>query len=112
MRWRLAILVLACMVIGCASGSVVLTGTKRSPIAPAEVKLFSTPPQKYEVIGIVKASSEMGLTEQGSMDFALKELKKQAAAIGANGILLRTVGIGGSETQSVAGDAIYVPDAD
>lgn len=129
MYWRFAALIVACMVIGCASGSVVLTGTKRPPVSPTEVKLYTKAPAEYEVIGIVKASSEMGMTEQGSMDYAVEELKKQAASVGANGVLLRTVGEKGGTTygtfipnasgggyfvgsgeaaQSVSGEAIYV----
>lgn len=55
----------------------------------------------------------MGWTEQGSMDYAVEELKKQAAAIGANGVLINTVGDKGSGpygdiSQTVSGEAIYV----
>jgi hypothetical protein len=69
--------------------------------------LYSKPPAEYEVIGVVRASSQMGLTEQGSMDYAVEELKKQAAAIGANGLLITAVG-GRSVAPAVVGEAIYV----
>ena len=129
MYWRFAAFIAVCTIIGCASGSVVLTGTKRPPVSPTEVRLYAKAPAEYEVIGIVKASSEMGMTEQGSMDYAVEELKKQAASVGANGVLLRTVGekggtsygtfipnasgggyfVGGDDaTQAISGEAIFV----
>ena len=85
-------LVVICALSACASGSAVVTGTKRPPISPTDVQLYTKPPADYEVIGIVKASSEMGFTEQGSMNYAVDELKKRAASIGANGVLLTVVG--------------------
>lgn len=113
MELRLIGLTLVFILAACASGSVVVTGTKRPPISPSEVQLYSRAPATYEVIGIVKASSEMGWTEQGSMDYAVEELKKQAAAIGANGVIVTTVGDKGSLSygdisQTVSGEAIYV----
>ena len=54
----------------CASGSYILTGQKREPIKAADVKLYTEAPDKYEVIGIVKASSASGWTQQGDMDLA------------------------------------------
>ena len=113
MEPRLIGLALVFVLAACASGSVVITGSKRPPISPSEVQLYSRAPATYEVIGIVKASSEMGWTEQGSMDYAVEELKKQAAAIGANGVIVTTVGDKGSLSygdisQTVSGEAIYV----
>ena len=82
-------------------------GTKRQPLDPSMVRMFSKPPTEYEVIGVVKASSEMGITEQLSMDYAVEELKKQAAAIGANGLVITGVG-GRGEDAAVAAEAIFV----
>lgn len=111
-RTRFFDLMLICMLTACASGSVVVTGTKRPPISPTEVQLYTRAPVGYEVIGLVKASSEMGLTEQGSINYAIEELKKQAAAVGANGVLLAAVGERGTShgdaVQTVSGEAIYV----
>ena len=110
--------------MGCASGTAILTGTKRTPTNPEQIKLYVKPPKHYQVIGIVKASSDMGLTEQMSLDYAVKELKNQAAKLGANGVLLTSTGkqtstaVGGYGTnyfyaiptseESVTGQAIYV----
>ena len=49
----------------CASGSAIVTGTTRDPIDPSQVTLYLEPPEAYESIGIVKASSDAGWTEQG-----------------------------------------------
>ena len=108
----------------CASGSYILTGQKRDPINPSLVKLYTSPPTKYDVIGIVNASSDSGWTQQGDMDLAVSELKEQAAKLGANGILLTGTGESTSSTvgayssgvvyaasstaQTITGQAIYV----
>lgn len=108
----------------CASGSHIITGTVRAPIDFKLVKLYADEPEAYETIGIVKASSDAGWTEQGSQDYAVEELKKQAAKIGANGVLLLSSGQatsaivgtnpnGGSyaipvSAQTITGKAIYV----
>lgn len=97
---------LTVLLLGCASGSAVVTGTKRPPIAVSDVQLFVKPPAQYEVIGVVRASSESGLTQQGSTDYAVEELKKQAAALGANGLLFTSIG-GRNDTANIVGEAIF-----
>jgi hypothetical protein len=84
---------------GCASGTHIVTGTKRAPIKPEQVVLYQIPPAKFEIIGIVNAQSPGN--RQRNMDNAIEELKKQAGEIGANGILLggvtpgsQSVGVG------------------
>ncbi|MEW8376446.1 MAG: hypothetical protein AB2722_21265 [Candidatus Thiodiazotropha sp.] len=76
----------------CTSGSSIVTGSVRAPIEFNLVKLYLDPPDNYETIGIVNASSDAGWTEQDSQDYAVNELKKQAAKLGANGVLLTTTG--------------------
>lgn len=109
---------------GCASGSSILVGEARESIAPEKVRLYIEPPESYDTIALVNASSDAGLTEQDSIDYAIEELKKQAAKLGANGVLLGTTGsnnsvmLGGQGTdyqyfipiseQTVSGQAIYV----
>lgn len=92
-RPRLVPLFLAALALAaCASGSAIVTGTKRTPITPDHVKLYLEPPAEFEVIGLVNASSDAGWTQQGSVDYAVAELKKQAAKLGANGVLLLATG--------------------
>ncbi len=76
----------------CASGSAIVTGAKRASTNPEQVNIYLEPPAEFEVVGLVNASSDAGWTEQGSMDYALQELKSQAAKIGANGVLLVSSG--------------------
>lgn len=101
------------MIAACASGSAIVTGTKRNPIAPDQVTLYLDRPADFNVIGIVSASSPGGWTEQGSMDYAVAELKKQAAKLGANGVLLDSTGNTTTDGRSgyaktVQGKAIFV----
>lgn len=125
----IALSTLVLLLGSCASGSVVLTGQARQPVSAAAVKLYTQAPAEYEVIGLVKASSEMGWTDQGSIEYAIEELKKQAGKLGANGVLIDSMsekagtasgsfvanpGGGGvfiyqsDSTQVVSGKAIYV----
>ena len=110
------------IISSCASGTALVTGTQHPETSPESVVIYTEPPVNYEVIGIVTASSNSGWTDQGSLDYALTELKKQAAKIGANGILLEDVTqttTGGvysygmyvpSTSQNLSGKAIYVPE--
>jgi hypothetical protein len=92
----LAMLALA----ACASGSAIVTGNTRNPVAPEQVKLYLEPPAAFELIGLVNASSDAGWTEQRSVDYAIEELKKQAAKLGANGVLLVS---SGENTKTIVG---------
>ena len=95
------------MIAACASGSAIVTGNKRTPVAPQQVKIYLEPPANFEVIGLVNASSDAGWTEQGSMDYAVEELKKQASKLGANGVLL--VSSGETTTGVVVGQGYAIP---
>ena len=96
----------------CATGSAIVTGHTRDPVAPEQVKIYVEPPAAFEIIGVVSASSDMGLTEQLSVDYAIGELKKQAAKVGANGVLLgdttTSVARGVNATKTIQGKAIVV----
>ena len=124
---------------GCSTSSHVMLGQARPPISPDSVRIYTVPPEKYEQIASLNASSQgtMALTSQQNMDAAMARLKNEAAKLGANGILLQTVqdehsgsiglgggsssyggntatgvGVGGSfgiTNKAVSGIAIYVP---
>lgn len=55
------------------------------------VQLNLDPPSDYEIIGVLNVSGS-GYSEQESQDLAITELKKQAAKLGANGVLLTESG--------------------
>lgn len=110
---------------GCASGSALVTGKIRPTIEDhMAISILTEMPEGAEEIAIVKASSDSGWTQQGSLDYAVEELKKQAAKVGANAVILtgrdtsgQTVGVpmssGGtviatSEVEIVEGIAVWV----
>ena len=124
MRRNIIIVLIAISLVACASGSAIIVGEVREPIDPNQVKLYLEAPANYEIIGIVNASSDAGWTEQGSVDYAVQELKNQAAKLGANGVFIESTGeqtstvIGGQGTsylyaipvtaKTVSGKAIFV----
>jgi hypothetical protein len=89
------VLATACLwAAGCATSSHVITGKVRPAITPDQVKLYTKPPEKYEEIAILEASSKRSLTfgDQGKTDKVIERLKAQAASLGANGVLLQGMG--------------------
>jgi len=126
MRFFKVILIIFCFTVlfSCATGSAIITGQVRPAIDPTEVKIYLEPPKQYETIGIVEASSDVEHSTQAAQDRVINELKKQAAKIGANGVLLINTGnrssgmtgfysdgvfyAGVGETKTAQGQAIYV----
>lgn len=80
------------LLFGCATGSSIITGTKRPAINPSEVTIYLDPPAEYEAIGIIEVSSEVGFSRQKAQDRAMEALKSRAAKVGANGVLLTNTG--------------------
>jgi len=76
---KICLSVLAIFLLSCVSGSAIVVGEVKNPIDPSRVKLYLEMLEDYEVIGIVTASTDAGWTEQGSVDYAVEELKNQAA---------------------------------
>ena len=66
-----------------------MTGRQRAEISISSVTLYLQPPPVYETVGLVEATSVIGVTKQQDMDMAVKELKRRAAKMGANGVLLQ-----------------------
>lgn len=117
------------LVSACTTGSYIVTGTKRPAIPIEDVKIYQKYPTTYETIGMVKSQSEVLISQQDAVDRAVTELKKQAAKIGANGIIIKSQGeksegsvgtyvpnsygggvfIGGGDTyQTLSAEAIFV----
>jgi hypothetical protein len=129
----------ALMLASCSTSSHVLVGTARPPISPDSVRIYTRPPPRYEEVARVDATSQasMAVTGQQNMDVAIARLKREAAKLGANGVLLEGiqdqqsgalgtgvgntsygansatgVGVGGSfglYNKAVTGLAIFVP---
>lgn len=136
---RIAAITALAVLAGCSTSSHVLTGTARAPIDPASVRIYTMPPPHYEQIAALSATSggSLAITSQQNMDKAIERLKREAAKLGANGVLLQTMqdrqsssigaggggssyggntavggGVGGSfglTSKDVTGLAIYVP---
>src|SRR6202163_5080227 len=72
---------------GCASSHVRI-GDAGPAISPDQVKLYLHPPEKYEEIAIIDASSRRSIviTDQQKMNKVIARLKEEAARVGANGI--------------------------
>jgi hypothetical protein len=89
------------LLAACATDSVVITGTARAPISPAEVKIYSRPPAVFEEIAILNASKNSAFTTGGqkTVDKVIADLKEQASKLGANGVILE--GFSDSQTGSV-----------
>lgn len=94
---KLALLAAAGLLAACANTSHVITGKPRAAIDPAQVVLYANPPAKYEEIALIDASSQMSFAfgDQKKMDAVIVRLKKEAASLGANGVLLQGTGSGG-----------------
>ena len=79
-------------IAGCAT-HVTMLGPARPPISPAAVRIYEAPPRDYQQIAIINSSA--GTTwlfpDRGSLDETIAELRSQAAALGANGVLLQAV---------------------
>ena len=89
-------------IFGCTPSSHIVVGQTREPISPDKVKLYTKPPEKYEEIAIVDASSQSSwaVTDQGKIEKAIERLKEEAASLGANGILIGVSGTGNLATSS------------
>ncbi len=74
----------------CATSSEVMTGTSRSPISPAEVRVYTQAPQHFEEIAFLGATRESVSTAGAERAIAkmIESMRVQAARLGANGLLL------------------------
>ena len=86
------LLLLATTLAGCASTSKVMLGQAYAPTDPAQVRIYTTPPAGSIEIAQLESSSAVGFGTQGQTDAAVDRLKREAAALGANGVILMGVG--------------------
>lgn len=97
MKFLIAALFAACL-LGCASGSVTVTGTTRPAIAATEVRVYADLPADHEVIALLESAPGRGWTQQSRRDDAIEDLKEKAAALGANGIVITGIADSGSSS--------------
>lgn len=102
-------LMVAAWLGGCTSSQVLVTGRLHPALAPAQVQVYlEPPPSSYEEIADLTAASggSFKITASGKADAVIERLKREAAKLGANGILLHGVADrqGGSASASVGTD--------
>jgi hypothetical protein len=103
----LAATLLVLLFANCAGTRTVMLGPARPATTPDAVRVYMEPPLRYERIAILNSSGGTSwiFADRTSMDDAIARLRSEAAALGANGILLRelydepagnlSIGIGG-----------------
>ncbi len=82
----------------CYPVSHVIVGETQTPIDYTDVKVYTDYPDNYEKIAIMEASSDLSykdlsieFTHQQKTNKALERLKKEAALLGANGVVIQKI---------------------
>ena len=101
---KLTILVLVVAISGCAHSSRILTGDPRPQLSEDGVKVYSSMPKNAEEIAIVNGV-DAWLQRNNR---ALFEMKKQAAKLGANGLVIEKSQLSGWTGAQITGKAIFV----
>lgn len=99
--------ILTVLLAGCANTSRVMLGESRPPVDPALVQIYNVPPPGSVEIAQLESSSAVGFGTQGQTNAAIARLKREAAALGANGIVLMGVGSNGSPVGLGVGAGSY-----
>jgi hypothetical protein len=90
-RFLATSLLAAVLLAGCATTSHVMLSPARPAIAPAQVRVYFTPPPgRYVEIALLDtASGPFTYGEQNKMDKVMARLRTEAASLGANGVLVQ-----------------------
>ncbi len=92
-RGLVAVIALCLLLGGCVSSEIVV-GSTRASIPVSQVRVYLQPPDApFEEIAYLETSSEHSLsfTEAARTRIVIERLKRQAAKLGANGLLLKAV---------------------
>lgn len=84
---------LAALSLSACTSSHILVGQQRPPIPPEEVRLYLDPPAVYEKVAVLESNNNasFSITAQQKTNTVIERLRGEAAALGANGILLQGV---------------------
>lgn len=107
MNLRPVLVLLVLALTACAGTSKVMLSQARPPVDPAQVRIYTTPPRGSVEIAQLESSSAVGFGTQGQTDAAVARLKLEAAALGANGVILMGVGSSGSPVGMSVGAGSY-----
>lgn len=92
---KLATCLLLCgLMVSCtAPSSHVITGEVRAATLPSDVTIYTEQPAKFSEIAIVSATNTRSLNaaDQAAIDDIINALQSEAAALGANGIIVTSV---------------------
>lgn len=105
---RAATALAAALLAGCAvtHETSLLVGAARPAIPVDQVRLYTSPPKHYQEIAIISADAAHDfMSKQALLDKAVQNAKAEAAKVGANGILLDSLG----DTQLGASGLIVAP---
>ena len=80
------------LLAGCASTHWVILSPPRPAIAVEQVRVYHVAPKRFEEIARLESSSAIGFGTSGQTDAAIARLRREAAKLGANGVLLLGVG--------------------
>jgi hypothetical protein len=88
-----ATLLAACLICGCATTRTIIVGQPRPPTSPEAVRVYQVPPRHFERIALINSSAGTSwiFPDRPSMEVGISRLREQAAALGANGVLLEGV---------------------
>ena len=88
------LLVIGLLFLGACTSSHILVGKQRPPISPSAVQVYLDPPSHYEKVAVLESNNRasFAFTQQQKTNKVVERLKLEAAALGANGILLQGVG--------------------
>jgi hypothetical protein len=83
----------AALLIAACTPTQVLTGTARAPIAAADVVVYTAAPARFEQIALLYATEKSWFHTGGqpAVEELVRRLARQAAKLGANGIILDEV---------------------
>lgn len=86
---RPILVALTALVLAACASSALVTGTRRAPISPSEVRLYYTPPPGgFEEIALLDTKSgAFTYGEQNKLNSVVAKLREEAAKLGANGVL-------------------------
>lgn len=89
--------VAVCVALCSCSTSHILVGEARTPTKPENIKVYLRPPSRYKEIAVVDSDSNgsFRVGAQAKINAALNRAKKDAAKLGANGLLLSGTGESG-----------------
>ena len=97
-NFKLLVLIIFLLAKACYPVSHIIIGKTQVPIDYKDVKVYIDYPNNYEKIAIVEASSDLAfkdisieITHQQKTNKALDRLKKEAALLGANGIVIQDI---------------------